>query len=160
LTLFERSIQWITPPLGLQDVRVPGAEDDSNTLAPDSLGKHTYTDGEKRAMQANPAGFLSYRKTVDQILQRWFGVFIRDSPVQDEAVRLMTMSIRERFGPDHKELAETFIPDFGPGCRRNTVSIAISDATSLRRPVLTEAFFWQSPAKGSSKPSFKTVSKS
>ncbi|KAH8159956.1 hypothetical protein CIB48_g8289 [Xylaria polymorpha] len=120
LTLFARNIQWITPPLGLQDIRVPGVEDVSGTQAPGSLGTHRYTEAEKRAMRDDPAGFLSYRKTVDQILQRWFGVFIRDSPVQQEAVRLMTMSIRERFGGDHEELAEKFIPDFGPGCRRNT----------------------------------------
>ncbi|KAI1502626.1 cyclohexanone monooxygenase [Biscogniauxia marginata] len=120
LTLFARTVQWITPPLGMQDLRVPGTEDTPESQAPNTRGKHVYSEAEKRAMRIDPVGFLRYRKGVDQILQRWFGIFIRDSPIHDEAIRVMSSSIRERFGDDKKELADFFIPKFSPGCRRNT----------------------------------------
>lgn len=119
-------MQWITPPLGLQDIRVPGTEDTPESKAPGTLGKHAYTEAETRAMRIDPAGFLRYRKDVDQILQRWFSVFIRDSAAHDEAIKAMTAIIRQRFGEKNKELADAFIPDFGPGCRRNTVRSLVS----------------------------------
>ncbi|RYP07695.1 hypothetical protein DL764_002357 [Monosporascus ibericus] len=120
LTLFARSIQWITPPLGYQEVRVPGVADNEASELTGSAGKHRYTEAEKKALLNNPVDFLQYRKNVDQILQRWFSIFLRNSPERDMAVKAMSESIRARFGPDYAELAEHFVPNFSPGCRRNT----------------------------------------
>ncbi|CAH0054701.1 unnamed protein product [Clonostachys solani] len=119
LTLFARSIQWLTPPLGLQEITVPGVEANQARL-PGPLGKHLYTDVEKQAMRDNPEALLQYRKEVDMELQRWFGVFLRDSTLSSGAMQVMAEGIRARFGPENQELAESFVPDFGPGCRRNT----------------------------------------
>lgn len=122
LTLFARSVQWLTPPLGLQEIRVPGLAAEEVQL-PGTLGKHFYTDAEKQALRNNPEGLLDYRKKVDQELQRWFGVFLRDSPLSAMARQAMADGIRTRFGPQHANLADSFVPDFGPGCRRNTVCV-------------------------------------
>ncbi|KAG8158662.1 hypothetical protein KVR01_011784 [Diaporthe batatas] len=140
LTLFARSIQWLTPPLGLQDIPVPGVEADK-TQTPGPLGKHLYTDAERAALKGDPAGLLEYRKKVDQELQRWFGVFLRDSVVSKAATEAMAEGIRARFGPERRELADSFIPEFGPGCRRNTPAEGFIEAllrdnvTTVRDPI-------------------------
>lgn len=123
LTLFARSVQWITPPLGYQEIRVPGVDDaEVPELTASGGGRHTYTSAEKKALRDDPNAFLQYRKTVDQILQRWFNIFKRDTPERGFAVQEMTKTIRARFGDQHAELANYFVPEFSPGCRRNTVS--------------------------------------
>lgn len=130
LTLFARSVQWITPPLGYQEIRVPGVDDaEVPELTDSGGGRHTYTSAEKKALRDDPNAFLQYRKTVDQILQRWFNIFKRGTPEGGFAVQEMTKAIRTRFGDEHAELADYFVPEFSPGCRRNTVSLLLGRHT-------------------------------
>ncbi|KAL9594849.1 MAG: hypothetical protein Q9179_005218 [Wetmoreana sp. 5 TL-2023] len=118
LTLFSRSGQWITPPVGMQDLRViPNSE---HSAHPAAAGKHFYTDEEKEVMRTDPERFLAYRKGVDSASQASFPIFIRDSSFHDWAMAMMTNMIKQRIGPGRPDLEELFIPKYSPGCRRNT----------------------------------------
>lgn len=103
----------------MQDIRVIPDSDESAMPAP--AGKHYYTETEKEVMRNDPARFLKYRKAVDSAMQERFPIFIRNSPFHDWAIGMMTGMIKQRIGPGRPDLEELFIPNFSPGCRRNTV---------------------------------------
>ncbi|RYP57667.1 hypothetical protein DL770_010613 [Monosporascus sp. CRB-9-2] len=69
----------------IKEVRVPGVADNEASELTGSAGKHRYTEAEKKALLNSPVDFLQYRKNVDQILQRWFSIFLRNSPERDMA---------------------------------------------------------------------------
>ena len=119
LTLYARSGQWITPPAGMQDLRL--IPDSEKSAHPAPAGKHFYSDEEKEIMRNEPERFLQYRKAVDSAMQASFPIFIRDSPFHDWAIGMMTDMIKQRIGGGRPDLEELFIPKFSPGCRRNTV---------------------------------------
>ena len=119
LTLYARSGQWITPPAGMQDIRVIPNSDKSAHPAP--AGKHFYSDEEKEVMRSDPERFLKYRKAVDSAMQERFPIFIRNSQFHDWAIMMMTDMIKKRIGAGRPDLERLFIPSFSPGCRRNTV---------------------------------------
>ncbi|KAL9638316.1 MAG: hypothetical protein Q9164_001621 [Protoblastenia rupestris] len=118
LTLYARSGQWITPPAGMQDIRVIPNSDKSAHPAP--AGKHFYSDEEKEVMRSDPEKFLKYRKAVDSAMQERFPIFIRNSQLHDWAIVMMTDMIKKRIGAGRPDLERLFIPSFSPGCRRNT----------------------------------------
>ncbi|KAL9005333.1 MAG: hypothetical protein Q9188_001897, partial [Gyalolechia gomerana] len=97
-TLFSRSGQWITPPAGMQDIRVIPDSEYSSHPAP--AGKHFYTHEEKEVMRNDPERFLKYRKGVDSAMQASFPIFLRDSLFHDHAIAMMTCMIKQRIGPD------------------------------------------------------------
>ncbi|KAL8940818.1 MAG: hypothetical protein Q9216_002607 [Gyalolechia sp. 2 TL-2023] len=117
-TLFSRSGQWITPPAGMQDIRVIPDSELSSHPAP--AGKHFYTREEKAVMRTDPERFLKYRKGVDSAMQANFPIFLRTSLFHDHAMVMMTEMIKQRIGPGRPDLERLFIPSFSPGCRRNT----------------------------------------
>lgn len=118
-TLFSRSGQWITPPAGMQDIRVIPDSEYSSHPAP--AGKHFYTHEGKEVMRNDPERFLKYRKGVDSAMQASFPIFLRDSQFHDHAITMMTCMIKQHIGPGRPDLEQLFIPLFSPGCRRNTV---------------------------------------
>ncbi|KAI4173141.1 MAG: hypothetical protein LQ343_003068 [Gyalolechia ehrenbergii] len=117
-TLFSRSGQWITPPAGMQDIRVIPDSEYSSHPAP--AGKHFYTHEGKEVMRNDPERFLKYRKGVDSAMQASFPIFLRDSQFHDHAITMMTCMIKQHIGPGRPDLEQLFIPLFSPGCRRNT----------------------------------------
>ncbi|KAL8638433.1 MAG: hypothetical protein Q9228_004413 [Teloschistes exilis] len=113
LTLFSRSGQWITPPAGMQDIRV--IPDSEHSAHPAPAGKHFYTNEEKEVMRTDPERFLKYRKGVDSAMQASFPIFIRESAFHDWAIAMMTDMIKQRIGAGRPDLEELFIPSFSPG---------------------------------------------
>ena len=118
-TLFARQGQWITPPAGYQDLRLIPDSDKSAVSAP--AGMHFYSLEEKEIMRNDSDGFLEYRKKVDSAMQATFPIFLRESPMHDMAIAMMTDIIKKRIGEGRPDLEELYIPKYSPGCRRPTV---------------------------------------
>ncbi|CAG8904552.1 unnamed protein product [Penicillium egyptiacum] len=119
LSVFVRSTQWIVPPAALQDLRLfPDEPDKSAPPAP--AGKHFFTEDEKEVFRTDPARFLQYRKAVDGVMQERFPIFLRNHPLHDMTIEMITQMIKARVGPDREDLIKLFTPDFSPGCRRPT----------------------------------------
>ncbi|KAL9595235.1 MAG: hypothetical protein Q9219_006569 [cf. Caloplaca sp. 3 TL-2023] len=103
-TLFSRSGQWITPPAGMQDLRViPNSE---HSAHPAPAGKHFYTEEEKTILRENPERFLNYRKCVDSAMQATFPIFIRESPFHDWAMTMMTEMIKQHVNCVSEEIVK------------------------------------------------------
>ncbi|KAL8919728.1 MAG: hypothetical protein Q9172_004841 [Xanthocarpia lactea] len=133
LTLFSRSGQWITPPAGMQDIRV--IPDSEHSAHPAPAGKHFYTNEEKEVMRTDPERFLKYRKGVDSAMQASFPIFIRESAFHDWAIAMMTDMIKQRIGEGRPDLEKLFIPSFSPGCRRNTLT-ALTDVECVSEEIV------------------------
>ena len=120
-TLYTRTAQWITPGAGMQDIRIIPNSDKS--AHPAAAGKHFYSEEEKHILRTDATRFLEYRKAVDSAMQERFPIFFREGQMHDIVRQMITDMVKQRIGPGRPDLEELFIPDFSPGCRRNTVSL-------------------------------------
>ncbi|KAL4884967.1 FAD/NAD(P)-binding domain-containing protein [Aspergillus karnatakaensis] len=99
--IYIRTPSWISPPVAL----------------PEGVSKfHIYSDEEKAVFRADPEGYVSMRKGLEDQFNEMFGAFSKDSPEQ--------RSLRARFEKTMKslikdeELQRNLIPRFEAGCRR------------------------------------------
>ena len=106
LTIFIRTPTWICPNFS---ARYAG-EDGQN---------FSYTEEQKAEFRSNPLKLLQLRKSIEHETNKFFAVYIRDSPEQASTKQSVEQLMLKRLHGD-KELAEKLIPQWGVGCRRPT----------------------------------------
>lgn len=103
-----RSPTWVAPFQGFVDL--PDADGRTNFF---------YTNAQKQEFRDNPTDFLEYRKNIESSLNRIFGLFLRDSPMQESARKDFAAIMGARLG-GNAELSDKLVPQYAVGCRRLT----------------------------------------
>ncbi|KAI9842245.1 MAG: hypothetical protein M1837_007390 [Sclerophora amabilis] len=98
LTVFIRSPTWILPPIG--------------------AGQHIYTPREIEEFTNNPAALMALRKGNERVVNSFFSLYLRDSPLQEELKTQVKKEMKSRLQDEAME--GKLIPSWGLGCRRLT----------------------------------------
>ncbi|CAF2738780.1 unnamed protein product [Rotaria sp. Silwood2] len=106
VTCFVRNPTWISPP-----ILAEFAKSDGQNIE--------YTEEQKAEFRSNPKKLLEMRKTLEHAMNKFFGVYIKDSEHQLMAQK----SLKEfmlQYLQKSEELATLLIPQWSVGCRRIT----------------------------------------
>ncbi|KAI9811858.1 MAG: hypothetical protein M1827_005209 [Pycnora praestabilis] len=101
LTTFIREPTWVSPPFGMD--------------------QHIYTDAEKQEFVKNPQTLIDVRKQNESGLNSMFGLYLKDTQVQNDMRKSMIDQMKTKLKDD--DLEKKLIPTWGVGCRRLTPGI-------------------------------------
>ena len=107
---------WISPQIPTDEQKLETS--DRKAI----IGRHYYTEDEKKAFRENEDFHLAYRKELESKMGKKFPVFMRGTPDNEMAKKVFRADMAKKIGPGHEELLEKMIPTWSPGCRRMTVS--------------------------------------
>ncbi|KAF2968091.1 hypothetical protein GQX73_g5504 [Xylaria multiplex] len=116
VTTFIRSPTWVSPTHGLE--------------------QRIFSEEEKLDFANTPGALLRYRATVENGLNKLFGVFLKNNELQEETRNYIRRQMREKLGDAYLESKLT--PDFHFGCRRMTPGIDYLE--SLTKPNVEVVF--------------------
>ncbi|RVX71029.1 hypothetical protein B0A52_03394 [Exophiala mesophila] len=114
LTVFMRNQFWISPQIPTDEQKLETS--DRKAI----IGRHYYTEDEKKAFRENEDFHLAYRKELESKMGKKFPVFMRGTPDNEMAKKVFRADMAKKIGPGHEELLEKMIPTWSPGCRRMT----------------------------------------
>lgn len=101
VTTFIREPTWVSPVQGLE--------------------QHVYSDKEKYEFATKPGTLLDYRKGVEKGLNGQFGIFLKNTQVNNDTHAYMKDQMKQKLGNEFLE--EKLIPDWSVGCRRLTPGV-------------------------------------
>jgi cation diffusion facilitator CzcD-associated flavoprotein CzcO len=101
LTTFIREPTWVSPVQGLEG--------------------HAYTKEEMEEFATKPEVLLAYRKNIEQNLNAQFGIFLKNTQVQNETHKFMLSQMKDKLQDPFLE--EKLIPNWAVGCRRLTPGV-------------------------------------
>jgi cation diffusion facilitator CzcD-associated flavoprotein CzcO len=110
VTTFIREPTWVSPVQGLE--------------------QHEFTPDELDAFVNKPGALTAYRKNVESGLNGQFGIFLKNSRVNQDTHAYMLDQMRQKLGDAYLE--ERLIPDWSLGCRRLTPGVNYLE--SLTKP--------------------------
>lgn len=94
------------------------------------LEQHVYTDEEKRDFASKPNTLTDYRKRIESGLNGQFGIFLKNTPMNNETHDYMVQQMKEKIGDER--LISKLIPEWSFGCRRMTPGVGYLE--SLTKP--------------------------
>lgn len=106
VTTFIREPTWVSPVQGLE--------------------QHVFSESEKLEFAAKPGVLLEYRKSVERGLNGQFGIFLKNTNINNETEAYFREQMAEKLG--NKTLQEQLIPDWHVGCRRLTPGVGYLEA--------------------------------
>ncbi|KAF2404127.1 FAD/NAD(P)-binding domain-containing protein [Trichodelitschia bisporula] len=92
------------------------------------LEQHVYSDEEKREFASKPGVLLEYRKKVERGMNGQFGIFLKNTNVNNDTRAYMLEQMRSKL-PD-PFLQEKLIPNWAVGCRRLTPGVGYLESLS------------------------------
>ncbi|KAJ9604945.1 hypothetical protein H2200_010334 [Cladophialophora chaetospira] len=132
--VFIRNQTYIGPQIGSD---VSNKDADPDAMEPHAVGKHHYTEKEKKKFREDPDYHLTYRKKLERSVVTGFQMFYRNSDLNIKAKEVMQASMAERLD-GREDLKQALIPDWSPGCRRLTPGEGYLEA--LTRPNVSAVF--------------------
>lgn len=124
LTAFMRSVTWISPVVGEQDLEAEkskhASESEKESEDNGLIKQYWYTEEDKQRFRDDPEYLLAYRKKLESAVNNLFDMFISGSETSKGAHELMRAEMNRRIGPGHEDLKKRLIPTWSPGCRRIT----------------------------------------
>jgi cation diffusion facilitator CzcD-associated flavoprotein CzcO len=106
VTTFIREPTWVSPVQGLE--------------------QHVFTDQERLEFATKPGVLTDYRKNVERGLNGQFGIFLKDTNVNNETEKYMRQQMKDKLQNDFLE--QKLIPDWRVGCRRLTPGVGYLEA--------------------------------
>ncbi|KAK2745565.1 hypothetical protein FQN57_003690 [Myotisia sp. PD_48] len=106
VTTFIREPTWVSPVQGLE--------------------QHVYTEQERRDFANKPGNLTAYRKVIERGLNGQFGIFLKDTKINNDTHTHFTQQMKEKL--NNKFLEEKLIPDWHVGCRRLTPGVGYLEA--------------------------------
>jgi cation diffusion facilitator CzcD-associated flavoprotein CzcO len=100
-TTFIREPTWISPVQGLE--------------------QHRFSESEKQAFATEPETLLRYRRDVETGLNGQFGIFLKNSEINNETHAYMKEQMSEKLS--NPSLENKLIPPWSVGCRRLTPGV-------------------------------------
>ncbi|OAP62021.1 hypothetical protein AYL99_04224 [Fonsecaea erecta] len=114
LTVFMRNRFWISPQIPTDTQKLETSS--RNAI----IGRHYYTEDEKRSFRDDEDFHLAYRKELESKMGKKFSVFLRGTPDNEAAKKIFRADMLKKLGPGQEDLLEKVIPEWSPGCRRMT----------------------------------------
>jgi cation diffusion facilitator CzcD-associated flavoprotein CzcO len=108
VTTFIREPTWVSPVQGLE--------------------QHVFSDEEKYEFATKAGKLLDYRKQVEAGLNGQFGIFLKNTQINDETHDYMKSQMKEKL--QNPYLEERLIPDWSVGCRRLTPGVGYLESLS------------------------------
>jgi cation diffusion facilitator CzcD-associated flavoprotein CzcO len=101
VTTFIREPTWVSPVQGLE--------------------QHIYSEQEKMDFANKPGTLLEYRKDIERGLNGQYGIFLKNSKINNDTHEYMMSQMKEKLNDPFLE--EKLIPNWSVGCRRLTPGV-------------------------------------
>lgn len=106
ITTFIREPTWVSPVQGME--------------------QHIFSPAEKEAFATKPGLLTEYRRGIERGLNGQFGIFLRNTKVQEQTREYMAKQMKEKL--HDADLEKVLIPEWSVGCRRITPGVGYLEA--------------------------------